>query len=170
MPLGERVEFVRRAQEVAVGAQLDALRQLAELLAHPKLAGLQHDRRLGLQRRLMAGDLAVERAGIGRIVQLHIADRAAAVFELGAEVPHRREEIGDSHLVLRDIGRLLGDLHLQHDILRRIEAVERSRIGVELVAQHDDEMSHGSSLGHRIQVRRLRPSRHGRSRGSPCAA
>lgn len=61
------------------------------------------------------------------------------------EVAHRREEHHGARLARPDMCRLPGHLGHPNGVDSGIETVEGSRIGVELVAQHDDQ---GTQLSH----------------------
>src|SRR5689334_23831023 len=83
----------------------------------------------------------MQAAAIGLIIERRILDAAARSALLIAEMPHCGEEKRKAATMLRDVARFLAHLHLQNSILFRIEAVERCRTRVELVAQHNDQIS-----------------------------
>ena len=108
---------------------------------HTPVARLEDNEALRAAALRPIANLIAEIAAIIGIVEFAIIHAPPERALLVAKMPHRREEEGEPALVLRDINRLLPHLHLQNRVMRRIKAVEGGGLPVELIAQHDDEMS-----------------------------
>ena len=61
-------------------------------------------------------------------------------------VAHRRQDECQLALVVRDVGRLVGDLHHQQHRCRGVGAVERRQVERQLVAEDGDEDGHRAAL------------------------
>ena len=112
-------------------------------LLHAPLASLDDFQRL----RTMARKRGAEARGKFRrfiSVEAHVIDRPAALANLGGEMPHRGQEQRNARLVRPDRGRFAGSLDHQYAILRRIEAGQGRTGQVQLVAEDEDQVAHGS--------------------------
>ena len=154
------LEVRGRAVEVAVLAQF----QRHAMLGRRGLQGLQnapvawaHQHQLG---RREAGDVAAQRVGQrGRrvgVVQARVVHGQAALAQGLGKVAHRGEEQRDAGLTRPHVGGLLRRLGHPHRVGGGVEAVERGRAGVELVAQHQHQAAQRGP-GHRAV---MRPRRH----------
>src|ERR1700761_3517550 len=85
--------------------------------------------------------LAGEIVGVIGIVELAVEHMTARRALLVAEMAHGGKEIGQTALVLGNVGRLMPDLHHQHGVTRRIEPIERGRCAIELIAQDQNQMT-----------------------------
>ena len=88
-------------------------------------------------------DLFHQRAAIVRSVELAIDDMPSERHLRIPKMAHGREEKSQPEFVLRDIGGFFAYLGNQNRIVGRIEAVESTRMRIELIAQNDDEAVDG---------------------------
>ena len=58
-------------------------------------------------------------------------------------MPHRRKKHRDSQLVAPDVSRLFLNLCHPDDIVFRIETIESGRSMIKLIAQNQNEVTHG---------------------------
>lgn len=94
-----------------------------------------------------AADLAVERAGVGWIIERDVADPKAPGMKGGGAVAHRREEEDGALAVARNVGGFLRDFHHEDGVERGIHVGEGRRVVCELVAEDDDEVADGCGDG-----------------------
>ncbi len=71
-----------------------------------------------------------------------VEDLAALGSEGVAEMPHGREEDGGARLTAPDFGCFMSDLGHADSVLIGIEVIEGGGVGIELIAEDDDEVSH----------------------------
>ena len=82
-----------------------------------------------------------ERPLVAAIVELTIVHVDLALDQSVSKVPHARQKHHDASFVSPDVRRLFGHFCHPDRIVFVIEIIERSGIRVQLIAQHDDQMS-----------------------------
>ena len=72
-----------------------------------------------------------------------VADSATAILEFRPKVPHGREEKHETLFVSPDVRRFLVNFRHPYDVYVGVEIIERTGVEVELITQHDYQISHG---------------------------
>ena len=144
------VEVGVAGEEARVGADVDGqAEQRLPRVEHRRdapLARFGDDDAVGRVARDRAGDLAGEAAGVVGIVEADVVDVPARLHQRRGMVAHRREDVGDLLAVVADVGRLVGDLHHQHDRVGGRGPIQRRQVERQLVAQHRDQRFHPPSM------------------------
>ena len=145
-PVRVMPELLEGAEEMSVGANLQGEAEGSgcgcERLPHPVFAGLGDDQPFGGQKAGGAGEFAGERLGVTRLIERGVVDGEPARPQRVAVVAHGGEENRDARLGRGDVFGVLGDLGHPDRIAGGIEAVERGGIGIELVAENQNEGAH----------------------------
>ena len=147
--VGPSLEIGMAADEAIVFENLErrveTVGKRLEGLAQAPFSRFCNDQRIVIVAVERANALVGQRAGILRVVQLHIIDGPARIGEFVGEVAHGREDQGDLLLVVADISRLVADLRHQHNIAGRIGRGECCYIGRELIPENEDQPPPGAA-------------------------
>lgn len=142
-PVRMRGEFLPGTEEMAVGTDLQLQPQPTgrrpQVLLHTPLTRFDNDQSLRTQALRDGNQFRGERTRIVRVFQRPVVNGEVALVQRIAEVPHGREEEGDAGLVGPHVRGFLHHLCHPDGVKRRVEAVERSRSCVQLVAEHQDQ-------------------------------
>jgi len=157
--LGVVAKLADGAEEMTVVAHVQRHAALPgdalQVLQDAPVARRRHHELLGPPSRERTTHLAAESPAVARAVQADIVDAASPCAEFAGEVPHGREKLDDADAARPDMRGLFPDFGHQHHVVVALEVVERARIDVQLVAQHEDEAAHrpprdGGWLGARL--------------------
>ena len=139
-------EIGAAAQEAIVGHDLDRhterLVPAGDHRVHTPLAGLDDADFGGAVTRHRTRDLAVEAAGVARVVEPDIVDRPAIGPPFVGEVAHGGKQQRDLDLVVSHIGGLRHYLDHQQHRVRAVDAAQAGERRRQLVAQHRDQNRH----------------------------
>ena len=168
--LGMGCEFADGAEEVAVFANLQwqtaGLGHGLHRLKNAPVARCGHHQSGRSQARDVSLQLGLQAPCVVSCIQLRVVQRAASGLQGDRKVPHRRQEQSRARLARPHVSRFVGHLRHPHGVGARVEAVEGGRGEVELIAQHDDEVTQFSHVGP-CRDDRLRSSASPRPSSSP---
>ena len=124
-----------------IGAELDGQREIGQCLADAPVTRFQNDDAFRLQLPCMVLHFGRKAAAVPLVIKRGVHNLPTPGALLITEMAHGGKEQCEPQSMLRNVAGFFRDLHLQDDILRLVEPVERRRMTVELITQHDDEMA-----------------------------
>ena len=83
--------------------------------------------------------MRTQAAGVARVIQPRVLERAAGAVQIEGEVTHGRQKQRRARLAGPHMGGVFGRLGHPHGVQTDVEAVKGRDIDTQLVTQHDDE-------------------------------
>ena len=133
---------------------------LTKPIQQPPFPGLGQQNAFRLQPAAGTRQFAIQRAAVGRVVQLDVINAEATATQVLGKMPHGREDKQNLLRVMGNVAPLLLGFHHEDTVPRRIGAGQAADGRIKLVTQQQNQITHVSHSGvqrQRQPHRRLSP-------------